>query len=295
MSGVQLRMTLTAPILAGPSGNGSSKGRWMATDDTQFSEYIEYTGAEEYDLENGLDGPELPFYTELARETGGPALDLACGTGFLTIPLAELGLSVTGVDLAPEMLDLARSKAAALSLPIRWVLADCRTLDLGASEQFLLVTLTGNAFQEFRTRADQEGLLGVVRRHIAPGGLFAFETRFPRASELLTPESLSGGWSEETVWRQFEDEQGRTVTVSTLQRHDAVLQTVEYVVHRRWQADGRAEVVTERALLRLVYPQEMEALLHYNGFAIRDAYGDWDRQPLTGDSPRMIYVCQLRS
>ena len=67
------------------------------SDTTQFSEYIEYVGAEEYDLENGLDGPELPFYLELARETGGPVLDLACGTGFLTIPMATLGLSATGV------------------------------------------------------------------------------------------------------------------------------------------------------------------------------------------------------
>ena len=260
-------------------------------DTTQFSEYIEYTGAEEYDLENGLNGPALPFYLDLAREVGGPALDLACGTGFLTIPMAELGLKVTGVDLAPEMLDHARSKTGAL--PIHWVQADCRTVDLGG--QFKLVTLTGNAFQEFRTRADQEGLLGTVRRHLAPAGLFAFETRFPRASELLTPGALGGGWSEETIWRQFEDEQGRTVTVSTLQHHDAVLQTVEYVIHRRWQEDGRHQVVTERAVLRLVYPQEMEALLHYNGLTIRDAYGDWDRQPLTGESPRMLYVCQPRS
>lgn len=262
----------------------------MLADDTRFSEYLEYTGAEEYDLENGLDGPELPFYLGLARETGGPALDLACGTGYLTIPLAQAGLTVTGVDLASEMLDLARRKSG--DLPVRWVQADCRTLDLG--ERFNLVTLTGNAFQEFRTRADQEGLLGTVRQHLAPHGLFAFETRFPRASELLTPEALAGEWSPETVWRTFEDDEGRTVTVSTSQRHDAIAQTVEYIVYRRWQEDGQERVVTERAVLRFVYPREMEALLHYNGLAVREVYGDWDRSPLTGNSPRMIYVCTLR-
>jgi SAM-dependent methyltransferase len=262
----------------------------MATDDTQFSAYIEYTDAEEYDRENGLTGPELPFYEELAREVGGPILDLACGTGFLTIPLAELGYVVTGVDLAPEMLDHARSKAGAL--PIRWVHADCRTLDLG--EQFRLVTLTGNAFQEFRTRGDQEGLLGTVRRHLAPGGLFGFELRFPRPSALLTPAALAGEWSKETVWRRFTNARGQIVTVSTLQRYDAVHQTMEYVLHRRWMEQGRAHVRTERAAYRFVFPREMEALLHYNGFAIRDAYGDWDRRSLSGDSPRMIYVCHMR-
>lgn len=46
---------------------------------------------------------------------------------------------------------------------------------------------------------------------------------------------------------------------------------------------------------RFVDPQEMETLLQYNGFAIRNTYGDWNRQPLTGTVPRTIYVCQLRS
>src|SRR5262245_45578713 len=142
----------------------------MATNDTGFSEYVEYTGAEAHDRENGLTGPEVPFYRRLALGVGGPALDPGCGSGLLTMPRAEMGVAVTGVDLAPEMLDHARSKAGAL--PIRWVHADCRTLDL--RERFRLVTLTGNAFQEFRTRQDQEGLLGTVRRHLAPGGLFGF-------------------------------------------------------------------------------------------------------------------------
>lgn len=260
----------------------------MARDNSDLDTY---DGAEEYDRENGLTGPDLDYYLDLAHAVGGPALDLACGTGFLTIPFARLGLAVTGVDRAGPMLDLARRKAGAL--PIRWLRADCRSLDLG--ERFRLVTLTGNAFQEFLTREDQEGLLGTARRHLAPDGVFAFETRFPRPSELLTPAALAGEWSEETIWRTFADEEGRTVTVSTAQRHDALRQTVDYVIHRRWREDGRGEVRTEHTTLRLVYPREMEALLHYNGLAIRDAYGDWDRRPLANDSPRMIYVCRLRA
>ena len=263
------------------------KGRAVTADNEQLTEYDDGAG---YDLENGTAGPDLQYYLALARAVGGPGLDLACGTGFLTIPFAELGLAMTGVDIAPAMLDHARIKAD--TLPIRWLHADCRTLDLG--EQFRLVTLTGNAFQEFRTRADQEGLLGAVRRHLAPDGVFAFETRFPRVSTLLTAAALAGGWSEETTWRQYADAQGRPVSVTTAQRHDALRQTVEYVIYQRWQEDGKEQVKTERTILRFVYPQEMEALLHHNGLTIRDAYGDWDRQPLTADSPRMIYVCQPR-
>ncbi|MGN6672908.1 MAG: class I SAM-dependent methyltransferase, partial [Thermomicrobiales bacterium] len=97
---------------------------------TSNSDLAEYTDAEEYDRENGTSGPDLDYYLDLARTTSGPGLDLACGTGFLTIPFARLGLTMVGVDRGPEMLALARRKAG--TLPIRWVQADCRTLDLGA-------------------------------------------------------------------------------------------------------------------------------------------------------------------
>ena len=250
----------------------------------------EYTDPISYDLENGLDGPELPFYCGLATATGGPALDLACGTGFLTIPLAKLGLALTGVDLAAPMLDHARHKAGVL--PIRWVHADCRALDLG--ERFALITLTGNAFQEFLTREDQEGLLGSVTRHLAPDGRFAFETRFPRRAPLFLMDAPAGEWSAEEFWRSHTNERGATVTTATSQRHDSLRQTVEYAIIQRWQEDGRERELTEHTTLRFVYPQEMEALLHYNGLAIDAAYGDWDRRPLAIDSPRMIYVCRLR-
>jgi hypothetical protein len=110
---------------------------------------------------------------------------------------------------------------------------------------------------------------------------------------LLSLEALRGNWSPEAEWRRFENEQGQTVTVSTTQRHNPLRQTVEYRIYRRWQDDGQARVETEGTVLRFVYPQEMIALLGYNGFTIRDAYGDWDRRPLAADSPRMIYVCQL--
>lgn len=250
----------------------------------------EYTDPIGYDIENGLDGPELPFYRGVAGETGGPVLDLCCGTGFLTIPLAALGLAVTGADLSLPMLEHARRKAGAR--PIRWVHADCRALDLDG--RFRLITLTGNAFQEFLTREDQEGLLGGVTRHLAPDGRFAFETRFPRPGPLFLNTAPAGEWSVEVFWRSHTDERGATVATVTSQRHDPLRQTVEYRLIQRWQEGGRDREKIEYTTLRFAYPAELEALLWYNGLAIAAAYGDWDRRPLAADSPRMIYVCRLR-
>ena len=58
-------------------------------------------------------------------------------------------------------------------------------------------------------------------------------------------------------------------------------------------AQIRPETVTRTSPLSLRYffPQEIEALLYYNGFAILHRYGDWDRSPWMGQSQTMIYVC----
>ena len=93
----------------------------------------------------------------------------------VSIPIARLGFAVTGLDIVPGMVEQARRKSA--GLPVRWVEGDGRTFDVG--DQFRLIFLTGNAFQQFLTNADQEALLERVRAHLDHEGLFAFETRNP--------------------------------------------------------------------------------------------------------------------
>lgn len=70
---------------------------------------------EEYDTHENDAG--VAVYTVLAQETGGPVLELVCGTGRVGIPIARLGIAVTGLDIAPGMLEQARRKSR--SLPVR--------------------------------------------------------------------------------------------------------------------------------------------------------------------------------
>ena len=64
---------------------------------------------------------------------------------------------------------------------------------------------------------------------------------------------------------------------------------------RRWVNDAGVEVVTHAPLaLRVFFPQELDALLHYNGLKAIEHFGDWDGSPLTKDSPMIICMCQLR-
>ncbi len=56
----------------------------------------------------------VAFYSDLARTTGGPILEIACGTGRVTLPIARLGYPITGLDIVPGMLAQARHKSAGL-------------------------------------------------------------------------------------------------------------------------------------------------------------------------------------
>jgi SAM-dependent methyltransferase len=246
----------------------------------------EFADPHTYDIE-ASDDSGVAFYTALARETGGPVLELACGTGRVSIPIARLGFAVTGLDIVPGMLDLARGKSA--DLPVRWVEGDARAFDLG--ERFRLIFVTGNAFQAFLTRADQEALLARVRAHLHDEGLFAFETRNPRWANLETRD-------DEVEWQTYTNlhrMSGRDVRVSKTQAYDHVAQILHWTTYRRWREDGQDHTKITRIALRYTFPQELTALLHYNGLTIIRHYGHWNLEPLTAASPSIIAVCRKRA
>jgi ubiquinone/menaquinone biosynthesis C-methylase UbiE len=189
----------------------------------------EFTDPPNYDLEEGeRSAPRIEFYCDLAKSMGGPVLEIACGSGLVTIPIAANGLDVTGVDLARPMLEHARKKAEAQNLNIRWVEADARSLNLGTQYKFIL--LTGNAFQAFLQREDQEALFESVKRHLAPHGVFAFETRNPSGHDLTSQ-------AEEEFDQSYTSVEGHLVSVSFKQTYDPLAQTIYWTSYRRWN-DG---------------------------------------------------------
>jgi 2-polyprenyl-3-methyl-5-hydroxy-6-metoxy-1,4-benzoquinol methylase len=96
------------------------------------------------DLEDKLEGkgdhPSVHFYDGLAQQTDGPVLELPCGTGRVTLPIVRQGLAITGLDLAPAMVDHARHKADQEGLPVHWGAGEARTCQL--SEKFKLIFMT---------------------------------------------------------------------------------------------------------------------------------------------------------
>jgi hypothetical protein len=98
--------------------------------------------------------------------------------------------------------------------------------------------------------------------------------------------------TEEQDWFSYKDENGREICVSGTDSYDPVQQVRHETAYRRW-VDEDGQEVTRRARLamRLLFPQEMMALLHYNGFKVLHRWGGWDSSPLTAESQRIIYEC----
>lgn len=220
-----------------------------------------------------------------ARSIDGPLLDLACGTGRMALHLAAQGHQITGVDVVPEMIQRARQKAASQAASIEWMVADARSFQL--NKQFSGIFMLMNAFQFLLTRQDHEALFARVREHLQPAGYFLFETRNPSPQNLFELRHPDG--------EKYTTPDGGQLVVTEEQYYDPITQIQHYTRYLKFiRTGGQVEEQTHRTALRYVFPQEMEALLFYNGFKIHSCYGNWQQEPLSATSPAMIYICQPR-
>ncbi|UTR10470.1 class I SAM-dependent methyltransferase [Evansella sp. LMS18] len=255
------------------------------TENKKVSNLEEYNNPALYDYENDGIREDINFLMKHAAATEGTIIELACGTGRVTVPLAEAGFQLAGVDIHKGMLDEAKGKS--VNLPITWLEQDCTHLQLTLKSR--LIYMAGNSFQHFLTNEDQDKLLKEVNKHLEDEGLFIFDTRFPSADELLAPEN------QEEHWRTYEDpKEGKRVEVYTITSYDQTSQLQRNTMIRRMM-DEDGTVVRERQsdiTLRYVFPKEMERLLSSAGFEILESYGNWKETPLTDKSTQMVFVCR---
>ncbi len=199
----------------------------------------------------------------------------------MTIPMAQDGLDITGVDVVPTMLEQARRKAG--DLPIQWIEADVRSFHLG--KQFHFIFEYGCVFMHMLSNADQQAFLHSVYEHLADPGRFVVSLFFPHPKYLQT-------MTEEEEWFTYQDDAGRTIRVSGYQAYDELRQVVtETAIRRITNADGSGRILKAPLSKRYTFPQEMEVLLDMNGFTVQERYGGPDRSALTGESQYMVYVC----
>lgn len=242
--------------------------------------YYQQREAEIYDLEYAWKTDDVAYWQALAREYAGQdgtALELACGTLRVALPVAQSGARVVGVDQSPWMLAVAKRKwdlaAPEVQERLGLLKGDMRTLNL--EQKFNLIYCPFNSLLILRTIEDQLAVFDAVRRHLAPGGVFAFEIFVPDLNRLVAPVGPP-------LWAREVDEtlgaEGLRLQRDITRRVDPIQQRLfvtwrmkEYkgnTLEREWLSDLE---------MSYIFPRELEHLVARGGFEFVHFWGDYDR------------------
>jgi SAM-dependent methyltransferase len=219
-------------------------------------------------------GDDTAFYLDLAGEQPQTILDMGCGTGLLACALAARGHQVTGADPAPAMLAVARRRPDGDQ--VHWIEADAAGLSVPT--RFDLIIMTGHVFQLLLGDGDVRAALGTLRRHLAPGGRIAFETRNPEAREWQY-------WTPRETRQPVDTAAGPAVV-----HYDISSVTSEFVTYETCIQFPDGEHVVVPDTLRFMGQAELARFLAEAGLAGLSWYGDWDRSPASSASPEIIVV-----
>jgi SAM-dependent methyltransferase len=235
--------------------------------------------------------PDVAFWTAAALESGGPVLEVGCGTGRVLIPTARAGIQVVGLDLSQSMLAICRQRLAREPDDVRarvtLVEGDMRNFQL--SRLFALATMPFRPFQHLIKMEDQMACLETIRGHLAPGGKLILDL-FNPSLPALVDDSRSEEYGDEP---EFLMPDGRRVVrrFRTVRRDWlAQVQDVEliyYVAH----PDGRQERLVHGFPMRYLFRYEAEHLLARCGYRIDALYSDFERHPYGAVNPgELIFV-----
>lgn len=282
-----------------------------------------YHDADLYDLEYGRRRHDIDWYRKLASDVAADAatadeplrvVDLGCGSGRLLVPLVRDGHWVCGVDRSATMLRACQKRLSSVNARARTrvhiLQSDFRALPL--TGPFHLILCPFNAFMHLYSREDVERCLSEVRRLLAPDGVFALDVfhpdpvwlarnpmrrfartriRHPRTGERLI-QSTSHVYDPATqmAWIRFYYEPDLQTGLPT--RAFEPRRDVAGVTTSAPQVGTKTRVV--RLAQRLFFPAELEALLHYNGFAISYRAGGFDGSPLCPVSSEQVICARIR-
>ena len=258
----------------------------MATVDTYHIIAKYYDGA--YAAKQDL--VDLPFYLDLAVQSRGPALEIACGTGRVLLPVARQGIEICGVDNSLPMLNVLSENLAREPQPVRERVTvhegDMRSFRL--HRKFPLVMIPFRPMQHMFTVEDQAAALRTAAAHLSDDGILAFDVFYPKFDMIWTKV---GEEIPEMEWNSTPDP---TKLVRRFFRKDAIdkiNQIFSFTFIFRTYRSG--ELILEEAeafqLCYYTYPH-LRALFLLAGLEPVAEYGSFAKTPLDNSAEQMIFL-----
>ncbi|MDF9831641.1 class I SAM-dependent methyltransferase [Parabacteroides sp. PF5-6] len=226
---------------------------------------------------------DLQFYKKwLPKNKDAKILELCCGTGRLTIPIAQDGYTICGVDYTPSMLEQAKTKASDAGLEINFIEADIRTLNL--QEKFDLIFIPFNSIHHLYTNEDLFKALRTVKNHLKDGGLFLLDCFNPNIQYVVEAEK------EQKEIAAYTTIDGREVLIKQTMRYENKTQINRIEWH--YFINGQFHSI-QNLDMRLFFPQELDSYLEWAGFSTMHKFGGFNEEAFEDKSEKQIYV--LRS
>lgn len=239
------------------------------------------------DIYDGLNTvlADLEFYREwLPQNKDAKTLELCCGTGRLTIPIAKDGYNISGVDYTASMLKHAKEKASQAGLKINFIEADIRALHL--QEKFDLIFLPFNSIHHLYKNEDLFEALVTIRNHLKDNGLFLLDCFNPNIRYIVEKEK------KQQIIAEYTTNDGRKVLIKQSMCYENATQINRIKWH--YFIDSKFHS-TQNMDMRLFFPQELDSYFKQAGFNIIHKFGDFTGEAFNNDSEKQIYVLALKA
>ena len=238
-----------------------------------------------YELEYQDYKVDLAFYVQLARRARGPVLELGCGNGRVTLPIARAGVEIHGLDQSQEMLlDLRRKlldEPEALRLRVRYRKADFATVK--SSRTYPLVIMPFNALHHLRDKADVLEFFRHVNKLLGRRGVFAFDCYLPDDELYSRP---SGRYEE----RDFVDPRDGATLHSWEESWWDAENMLHHIFYCYEHPSGRVEKT--HLQLRMFLRDELLALLDRAGLQVIAQASDFRGSEANDDSTKWVVICR---
>ena len=223
---------------------------------------------------------DLQFYKKwLPKKKDAKILELCCGTGRLTIPIAKEGYDISGVDYTSSMLDQAKMKAYEAELAIRFIETDIRTLNL--QEKFDLIFIPFNSIHHLYTNEDLFKVFNLVKNHLNDGGLFLLDCFNPNIQYIVESEK------EQKEIATYTTDDGREVSIKQTMRYESKTQINRIEWHYYINGEFHS---TQNLDMRMFFPQELDSYLKWSGFDVIHKFGGFEEEAFNDNSEKQIYV-----
>lgn len=225
---------------------------------------------------------DLHFYEKwLPKNKNARILELCCGTGRLTLPIAKQGYNICGVDITSSMLEQAKVKAFEAGLKVEFIQADIRKLDL--PEQYDLIFIPFNSIHHLYQNEDLFQTLNVVQNHLKENGLFLLDCYNPNIQFIVNGES------EQKEIAQYITKDRRKVLIKQKMRYENKSQINRIEWH--YYINGEFDSI-QNLDMRLYFPQELDSYLKQNGFTIVHKFGNFKEDEFKDSSEKQIFICR---